>query len=126
MSKITDKCIRCKEKFRLTRDNTVAYIFTNPGCEDFSYMTGVCTNCEVKNWTFMYGHLPELMEVIKRTECEVIAEPYPSEQVLLDWCKVYKIKRPVERDLTSYEEHEVEFFAWLLGSDLKYIWQEFE
>ena len=101
-------------------------IFLNPGCDDFNYMTSVCPNRKCKDWTFMFGHLPELVEIIKRTECDVVTQPYPSEQILLDWCEVFDIRRLKERELTSHEEQEVEFFAWLLGGDPKYIWQEFE
>lgn len=126
MAKPTDKCSRCKKKFKLTADNTVAYLFLNRGCEDFSYFTAVCPHCEVKNWTFCYNYLKELAEIIRQTQCEVVTEQYPDEQILLDWCKVYGVERPAERELTSTEEHEIEFFAWLLGADPKYIWQEFE
>lgn len=84
MSKPVDKCIRCKQKFKLSADNTVVYIYTNPNCEDFNYFTAVCTKCETKNWTFMYEYFAELIEIARQTECEIVTEPYPSEQILVD------------------------------------------
>ena len=87
-------------------------------------MTAVCNKCETKNWTFMYGYLAELVEIVKRTECDIIADPYPSEQILLDWCKLYKVERLVERDLTEAEESQVTFLRYLLSADDKWIWEE--
>lgn len=125
MAKPTDKCSRCKKKFKLKADNTVAYLFLNRGCEDFSYFTAVCPHCEVKNWTFCYGYLKELAEIINQTQCEVVTEPYPDEQILLDWCKVYKVKLLEEKQLDSSDERLLAFWHFLLSADDKYIWQEF-
>lgn len=125
MAKPRDKCNKCKTKFKMTEDNTVAYLYSNAGCEDYSYYTAVCTECETKNWTFCKGYLPELMEIIRSTGCQVIVEAYPDEQTLLDWCKVYKLELLAEKELTEPENNLVNYWRYLLSVDDKYIWQEF-
>lgn len=123
--KVTDKCISCREKFKLTKDNTVAYIYLNKDCADYSYFTSICSHCETKNWTFCYGYLDELAEIINQTQCEVVTAPYPSEKILLDWCRVYKVELLEEKQLESSDERLLAFWHFLLSSDDKYIWQEF-
>ena len=126
MATAKDRCVRCQKKFKLTIDNTVVYMFVKPGFERFSWFSSVCSYCETLNGTFMDGHLNELQDIVRITGCEVVVNDYPDTKHMLDWCTVNGITPVQERQLTSHEEHEVEFFAWLLGCDPKYIWAEFE
>lgn len=121
-----DRCNVCDKKFKLTSENTVVYIFTKPDFAMFSYFESVCSHCRAENGTFMTDLIAELMDIIRLTGCPVEAEQYPSCELMMEWCEVYGVKPLEERALSSYEEHEVEFFAWLLGCDPKYIWAEFE
>lgn len=121
-----DKCNRCKKKFELTADNTVAYLYSNRGCEDYSYYTAVCTKCETNNWTFCKDYLKELMEIIRTTGCKVLVEKYPSDEIMADWCKVYGVELLEERELTDIDECMIGFWQFLLSADDKWVWQEFD
>lgn len=121
-----DKCNRCNKKFKLTVDNTVAYLFSRTGFEDYSYYTTACPHCEVKNWTFCRGYLPELTEIIRTIGCKVIVKDYPSTKVIADWNKVYGIKLLKTRELDDIDENIIGFWRFLLSADDKYLWQEFD
>lgn len=120
-----DRCSRCDKKFKLTSDNTIVYLFTQPDFVMFSYFSSVCSHCGALNGTFMTDLIEELVDIARITGCDVNVCDYPCENLMFEWCEAYGVKLQPHQ-LNAHEEHEVGFMHFLLSADDRSIWAEFE
>lgn len=102
------ECGACDEDFPLTPKNTVVARFSED--PDLDYVLAQCP-CSMWNRNFVKE---STIKMLLSKKIPLIEEKYASGEVREAYCIATDTPIPAFRDLTTSEEHLVEYFRWLL------------
>ena len=102
------ECGGCGEDFPLTPKNAVIARFSEE--PDYDYVLAQC-ECEMWNRNF----IPlDTIQMLLRKKIPLVQEKYAPGEVHEAYCYTRDIPLVSARELTTSEEHLVEYFRWLL------------
>lgn len=104
----TLECGFCGEDIPLTPQNTVVATFTEE--PDYNY---VLAQCPCSGWNRNYIDASTVKMLLSK-KIPVIEEKYAPGEVRESYCIACDIPMASFKELTSSEEHLVEYFRWLL------------